>query len=202
MIRVRPACSDDLPALVHIVAEAFNVKMHVLFGRDPVRVRRMLSGIYSGPLSYGYDGLLLAELDRTPVGVLVIEPMPWGSEDATRLELLVRTELSAWRRWWNRIGFSVFSHGPEEGDAYLSDVSVLKRARGRGVGTALVRNAEAWAGAHQRRALTLWVASNNRTARHLYERAGLVATKHEFNWLSGALFGIPRWTYMCKQLTH
>lgn len=200
MIRVRPACSDDLPALTQIVAEAFNVKMHVLFGRNPARVQRMLAGIYTGPLSYGYDGLLLAELNRDPVGVIAIEPMPWGSDDAARLDLLVRTELSAWRQWWNRIGFSVFSHGPEEGDAYLSDVSVLKRARGRGVGMALVRNAETWAVAHRRRAITLWVASNNRTARSLYERAGLVATKHEVNWLSGLLFGIPRWTYMCKQL--
>ncbi|MHB8629012.1 MAG: GNAT family N-acetyltransferase [Aggregatilineales bacterium] len=202
MIRVRPACMDDLPALTHIVAEAFNVKMYVLFGREPARIRQMLAGIYSGPLSHGYDGLLLAELDRKPVGALAIEPMPWNSQDATRLELMVRTELSTWRQWWNRVGFSVFSHGPEDGDAYLSDVGVLKTARGRGVGMALIRHAEAWAIAHRRQALTLWVASNNRVARRLYERAGLVATKHEFNWLSGVLFRVPRWTYMCKQLTY
>lgn len=202
MIRVRPACPDDLPALTHIVAEAFNTKMHVLFGREPARICRMLSSIYSGPLSYGYDGLLLAELDRKPVGALAIEPMPWNSQDASRLDLMVRTELSTWRQWWNRVGFSVFSHGPEDGDAYVSDVGVLRQARGRGVGTALIRQAEAWAIAHRRQALTLWVASNNRTARHLYERAGLVATKHEFNWVSAVIFGVPRWTYMCKPLRY
>lgn len=200
MIRVRPASPDDLPALTRVLMDAFSVKMGVLFGRNRERTGRILSAIYSGPLARGYDGILVAELDRQIVGGLVIEPMPWGYDDVNRLEVAIRTELGTWRRWWNRIGFSIFNHGPEEGDAYLSDVGVLTSARGRGVGRALVRDAEKWAIHHERQAMTLWVASNNPVARHIYERAGMVTVRSEFNLLSGLLYGIPRWTYMRKQL--
>src|SRR5579859_5264510 len=200
VIRVRPAGPGDLNVLTQIVAEAFNVKMRVLFGRNRERTLSMLARMYRGPLTRGYDGLLLAEIDRQPVGALAIEPMPWQSEDISALDVAIRTELSGWRQWWNRKGFSVFSHGPEDGDAYLTDVGVLKKARGCGVGTALVRQAEAWAIAHKRRALSLWVASNNRTARRLYEKVGMVAVRHEVSLTSGLLYGIFSWTYMRKSL--
>ncbi len=198
---MRPAVLDDLPAATRVLNEAFNVKMRVLFGRDPKRVERLLTSIYSGPLASGYDGILIAELDRQPVGVLVIEPMPWGYADVQRLQLAVQTELGGWRRWWNEVGFSVFSHGPEAGDAYLSDVGVLRSARGQGIGKALVRQAENWAIAHEREALALWVASNNAPALHIYQRAGMLPVRHEFNLLSGLMYGIPRWTYMRKALS-
>lgn len=201
MIRVRPAALEDLPAMTHVLADAFGVKMRVLYGRDPERIRRILTTMYRGPLSREYDGLLIAELDRQVVGVLVIEPMPWDGSDADRLVRVLATELSAWRQMFTRIGFSVFSHGPNVGDAYLSDVGVLSSARGKGVGKALVQHAEGWAIAHQRTALALWVASNNPVARRLYERAGMVALHHEINLLSGVLYGVPRWTYMRKVLT-
>ncbi len=201
MIRVRPAHPDDLPGLTRVLVDAFSVKMRLLFGRDPARTQRLLTSIYSGPLARGYDGILVAELDQQIVGGLVIEPMPWGYEDVNRLEVAIRTELGTWRRWWNGIGFSIFTHGPEEGDAYLSDVGVLHSVRGQGIGKALVRNAEAWAIFHERQAMTLWVASNNPVARHIYERAGMAVVRHEFNLLSGLLYGIPRWTYMRKPLS-
>ncbi len=200
MIRVRSATLDDLPALTGVLADAFSVKMHVLFGRDPARIRTILGAIYQGPLARGFDGIILAEREGQIVGVLVIEPMPWSGADVHRLNATIDTELSAWRRQWNRLGYTVFTHGPDDGDAYLSDVGVLPAARGQGVGKALVAEAEVWAIAHERRALTLWVASNNPVARHLYERAGMVAVIHEVNVLSGLLYGIPRWTYMRKDL--
>jgi ribosomal protein S18 acetylase RimI-like enzyme len=200
MIRVRSATIADLPALTAVLSDAFNVKMNVLFGRQPDRVRTILSAIYRGPLLRGFDGILVAERESRVVGALVIEPMPWSSEDVHRLNAMIDGELNAWRRAWNRLGYTVFTHGPDEGDAYLSDVGVLRSARGEGVGKALVAEAERWAIARNRRAMTLWVASNNAVARRLYERAGMVAARHEINLLSGILYGIPRWTYMRKEL--
>ena len=200
MIRVRSATITDLDSLTTIIAEAFSVKMHVLFGRDPEQIACMLRGMYSGPLSRHYDGLLIAELDDDPIGALAIEPMPWQIEDVERLDTLTHTLLSPWRQRWNRLGFSVFTHGPTVNDAYITDVGVLRRARGHGAGRALMQSAEQWAIAHDRRTLSLWVASNNQVARHLYEQVGLRVVRSEMNWLSGALYGIPRWTYMVKQL--
>ena len=95
----------------------------------------------------------------------------------------------------------VFSHGAGFGDAYLTDIGVLKGARGQGVGKALLQYAESWAIVHDRQALTLWVAANNRIARRLYEHAGLNVVRSEFNAPSGLLFGVWRWLFMRKELS-
>lgn len=199
-IRVRPACPDDLPDFTRIVAEAFSTKMVVLFGRNPARIQKIQSAMYRGPLEHGYDGLLVAEIERQIVGTVAIEPMPWFAEDAHFVQYLTKTELSLWRQWWNRTGFAVFAHGPGFGDAYLTDIAVLKTARGKGVGTALFQAAEQWAVVHRRQALTLWVAANNHVARRLYTTAGLTVTRSEFSAPSGILFGVWRWLHMMKLL--
>ena len=51
-----------------------------------------------------------------------------------------------------------------------------------------------------RERLSLWVASNNHIARHVYEKAGMVVVREEVSWLSGLLYGVPRWAYMRKAL--
>lgn len=202
MIIVRSARPEDLPGLTKVMAEAFNVKMRLLFGRDPARVQRMLQRIYSGPLARGYDGIVVAELEGRIVGGLVIEPMPWSNEDAHGLDTLIATELNGWRRFWNRVGFSVFSHGPETGDAYLSDVCVAKDMRGHGIARKMMVFAEEWAIANHRIALTLWVASGNRAARRVYARAGMKVVQSEISLLSGFLFGVFRWVGMKKTLSN
>jgi len=201
VIRVRPACPDELGDFTRIVAEAFNPKMNLLYGRNPARIQKILGAMYRGPLEHGYDGMLVAEIAGRVVGTLAIEPMPWYPEDASLVEYLTKTELGAWRRWWNRTGFAVFSRGAGYGDAYLTDIGVLKSARGQGVGKALMRQAETWAVVHNRQALTLWVAANNHVARRLYVHAGLTETRSEFNAQSGLLFGVWRWVHMQKKLS-
>jgi ribosomal protein S18 acetylase RimI-like enzyme len=201
VVRVRPACPEELPDFTRIVAEAFNSKMNLLYGRNPERVQKILGAMYRGPLEHGYDGLLIAEIAGQVVGTLAVEPMPWYAEDANLVEYLTKTELGAWRRWWNRTGFAVFAHGASFGDAYLTDIGVTKSARGQGVGKALMQHAETWAIVHNRQALTLWVAANNQVARHLYSRAGMVETHSEFNAPSGLLFGVWRWVHMRKNLS-
>lgn len=200
MIVVRSARPDDLPGLTKVMAEAFNVKMHVLFGRNVARTQRILQSIYAGPVSRGYDGIVVAELDGRIVGGLVIEPMPWTPDDARRLETLMAQELGTWRQFWNQIGFSVFNHGPEPGDAYLSDVCVLKELRGRGIAQKLVTFSENWARGRGRLALTLWVASGNRSARKVYEKAGMTVGNSQISLLSGILYGIFRWVFMKKDI--
>ncbi len=201
MIIVRSARPEDLPGLTKVMAEAFHVKMRLLFGRDAARTQRMLQRIYSGPLARGYDGIVVAELEGRIVGGLVIEPMPWLDEDSRGLDTLIATELGAWRRFWNQLGFSVFSHGPDAGDAYLSDVCVAKDMRGRGIAKKMMVFAEEWARANHRIALTLWVASGNRAARRVYKKAGMSVVASEINLLSGVLFGVFRWVGMKKKLT-
>jgi GNAT superfamily N-acetyltransferase len=53
---------------------------------------------------------------------------------------------------------------------------VRPRARGRGVGEALVASVIEWAGARDAASVHLWVTEANRPARLLYERCGFTLT--------------------------
>lgn len=58
--------------------------------------------------------------------------------------------------------------------SHISDLAVRLMTEGRGVGTALLRAAEAWALEQQHRLLTLNVFTANHRARELYERMGFL----------------------------
>lgn len=59
--------------------------------------------------------------------------------------------------------------------AYISDLVVRSTAEGRGVGTALLREAESWAVRRRHRLLALNVFTGNHRARELYERMGFLS---------------------------
>jgi len=200
MILIRPATPADLPGLVQVMVQAFNLKMVVLFGRNSARTGRILQQIYAGPLNRGYDGIIVAEQDGRIVGGLVVEPMPWMQIDVERLETAIKTELGLYRQFWNHLGYSVFGHSPAPGDAYLSEICVVKDMRGHGIAQRMVGYAEEWARAHGKTDLTLLVAARNRIARHAYEKRGLGIARTEFRVLAGLLYGNYRWHYMAKSL--
>jgi GNAT superfamily N-acetyltransferase len=58
----------------------------------------------------------------------------------------------------------------------LVSLYVRPRARGRGVGEALVASVIEWAGARDAASVHLWVTEANRPARLLYERCGFTLT--------------------------
>lgn len=64
----------------------------------------------------------------------------------------------------------------ENGTAELVGMWVSPRARGRGVGGALITAAADWAKTRGFRELHLWVTATNSHARGLYERHGFVVT--------------------------
>ena len=68
--------------------------------------------------------------------------------------------------------------GYQEGPGLVELVSmyVRPRARGRGVGEALVASVVEWAGARDAASVHLWVTETNRPARLLYERCGFTLT--------------------------
>lgn len=57
-------------------------------------------------------------------------------------------------------------------NCHISDLAVVPRHEGRGVGKALLAHAEAWAREHQCQLVTLAVFPGNERARALYEAAG------------------------------
>jgi GNAT superfamily N-acetyltransferase len=58
--------------------------------------------------------------------------------------------------------------------SYISDLVVCPTAEGRGVGAALLREAESWAVRRRHRLLALSVFTANFRARELYERMGFI----------------------------
>jgi ribosomal protein S18 acetylase RimI-like enzyme len=59
--------------------------------------------------------------------------------------------------------------------SYISDLVVRSTAEGRGVGAALLREAESWAVRRRHRLLALNVFTGNHRARELYERVGFLS---------------------------
>jgi GNAT superfamily N-acetyltransferase len=64
----------------------------------------------------------------------------------------------------------------EPGTVELISMYVRSRARGRGVGEALVAAVIGWAGARNAASVQLWVTETNSPARALYERCGFALT--------------------------
>ena len=66
----------------------------------------------------------------------------------------------------------------QEPHAHISVIAVTKEAEGRGVGRALMDEAEAWARERGHRGVTLSVFAGNERAQALYERVGYSVEMH------------------------
>jgi ribosomal protein S18 acetylase RimI-like enzyme len=65
-------------------------------------------------------------------------------------------------------------------DAFLTELFLVERARGRGLGKSALERAEAFAERHGALAMHLLVRHENGPARRLYERAGFVVPPRAF----------------------
>lgn len=199
---VRPARPVDLPGIAAVLEDAFSDKMRIIFSNKPHEVRAVLEALYHGPVTRGYDGILVAERAGRIIGTLLIEPMDFtpaelaAFERASVRELgLLRTLRAAFKLWV--IGLN---HKPGPAEAYISDLGVVADCRDEGVGSLLLQRAEAWAREHHRTRLTLWVAANNERALHVYQKAGFTIVKTRRSLLTRLFFGIARWHLMEKRL--
>jgi GNAT superfamily N-acetyltransferase len=99
-----------------------------------------------------------------------------GADDATWQQ---RVDDGAWfvaRDGTEPVGLVAGVADRETGGPHLISMWVDPRARGRGVGLALVDAVKDWAAAAGGSQLILWVADGNDGARRLYERCGFLDT--------------------------
>ena len=145
---VREATAADLDAIVEIYLT--NARHHAALAPDSYRVpeaaavRARFSGMLEDPDDE--DAHLVAVVDGRVVGALDAFRRPDGSPGSMRTP--------------SRIA--------EFG------IGVLEEWRGRGIGSALITRAEAWARAEGLVGLVLEVATENEAARSLYLRLGYV----------------------------
>ncbi len=174
--------------------------MQIIFGRRAEKVQKLLEAIYTGPVRRGYEGIFVAERDGRVVGTLLVEPMHHTTQENRAFESMLVRELGLMRTLRAAFLLWMFSHDPEPGEAYISDVGVASDIQGQGVGQRMMAHAEIWARSQDCTRLTLWVAGTNPRAIHVYEKAGLVITRTRSSLITRFVFGIRHWHYMEKSL--
>jgi ribosomal protein S18 acetylase RimI-like enzyme len=200
MIHIRSARVVDLPGVAVVLQEAFSDKMRVIFGNSPAKARALLEAVYTGPVQRGYDGVIVAEMDGRIVGTLVVEPIFHTQQENRLVENLAVRELGLPRALRAAFLLWLFSHEPEPGEAYISDVGVAPDCQGLGIGQGLMAYAEEWALEHERTRLSLWVAESNSMAIHVYEKAGYAIRRTRSSLLTRLAFGIRHWYFMERSL--
>jgi ribosomal protein S18 acetylase RimI-like enzyme len=189
---VRRAREDDAPAIAAVVVDALCDKYGPALGRAAVRgveglVRR---DILEGSTSRYW----VAEVDgRVAGGIhLVLE------DDRGTGALRALAASVGWPRAVRAVAvFSLLGSGRVGRDeGYIDELGVADWARRRGAARALLSACEREARRVGKRRLTLWVTTDNRAARPLYERYGFREARRR-RWLLGRLvFGAPGAIFM------
>jgi ribosomal protein S18 acetylase RimI-like enzyme len=90
---------------------------------------------------------------------------------------------------------------PPPGALHVEWIAVSKSARGKGVGSILMAEAEAIAHERGLQQLVLDVIDSNPRAQALYERLGYEVESNKSAWPVGWLYGFKRYTHMVKRLS-
>ena len=157
--RATLADAGDLANLVEFASEGFSLHFWTLLagpGRDPWEVGR--ERVSSETLGVSYRNALIAERAGTTIGALVGYPLGEESKHDDPLPALLvplhQLMTLAPNTW------------------YVHVLAAYPEHRGRGVGTALLREADGRAAAAGTKGLSLVVSDTNIGARRLYERCG------------------------------
>ena len=166
MLTFRPAAPADAPFAAPLIQEAYGpLGLALTAQADEAGAVRVLEDWFRGPqhrLGYGVTLLALGETG-TPLGLL----LRYSGDDAARLEEPLREYLR---------GLGQAADFPTEarrGELYLDALAVTPAARGRGVGLALLHEAQREAVRLGLSGAALLVEPHN-PAQRLYGRAGFV----------------------------
>jgi ribosomal protein S18 acetylase RimI-like enzyme len=159
---LRRATTADVPALAELVEFAGEGLPHCLWtqlarpGKDPWEIGR--KRVSSETTAYSYRNALIAELAGKPAGALISyplgEPEPIEKNEPALLVPLHELMNMAPHTW------------------YVHALSAYPEHRGRGVGTALLAEADKLAAAAALSGLSIIVSDTNTGARRLYARSG------------------------------
>lgn len=141
-------------------------------------------------------------IDGTVLGFLSLrfsgQAKEFNSQSLNMRELLPKYGVFAVIRAW--IFDLIFQHHPEEGELYIDTVGVLAEARGKGVGSSLLRFCEIYAKEHHCKKLTLMVIYENPKAKALYERLGYTVVSSHSLWLLKRSTGVSGAYFMEKKI--
>ena len=162
---IRSARGGDVPAVAGYIAMAEGEMAHFFAGSDdPAVVATALAALVRSPspCRYSLEVARVVEVDGRPAGFLTAFP-------ADRQPELDRPLLDALRR--RGLALEKLTFEGEPGSYYLSTLGVDPAFRGRGLGSALIADAEARARDEGFAHASLLVTRDN-PARHIYEHRG------------------------------
>ncbi len=178
--------SADVTAVAWDLETATDRMFSIMLGS---RWEQILTTVIDQPgHAWSVERARIAERDDELLGVLLggradtLEPddslgLPWG---------LTRLRLTAVGMAFQP--FLSFMHHHDPGEWYITAVSVTPKARGRGVGAALLEDAVARAREASMTSIALDVDAKNSGARRLYEKHGFVVTgTSAAAWLAGGV---------------
>lgn len=144
------------------------------------------------------DRFLCAVAGGTVVGALGFHLAGRAALDA-KLGDLARF-YSKWSAPWRALALLPLHRSPGAGELLLDGLAVRSDARGHGIGTRLLAEAESLAADHRLATIRLSVVDTNPRAQRLYERAGYVATENHRLPILGAFYGFSSATEMVRQV--
>jgi len=121
------------------------------------------------------EGFFVATIDNEVQGVMMLlfKEQNIMKQDPMSLYKLIR-KYGLFKTLMSLAVHKVFSPSIKGDEVYISFISVSEAARGNGLGSKLLGEAEEFTRNHLKRKLTLTVVSNNLKAKKLYERVGFV----------------------------
>ena len=202
-LTIRPARADDVDLAVPMLRASMGGLGNYLF-HDPARApeQYLADAFRAAGHRFSWSVSFVAELDQEPAGYLLA--YPGRRLDALQVAFLLRfPSLFGWPETWRLLRRALpLLNAPEarRDEYYISNIGVLERFRGRGVGAQLMAFAEEQARAAKLPKCALAVDVTNLDAIRLYERLGfrIVFTRHFTGKLAAQESGYHR---MVKLLT-
>ncbi|WP_054956525.1 GNAT family N-acetyltransferase [Paenibacillus dakarensis] len=170
-MNIRPAVKEDAQAAARLLYDALHDIAHQLTGQeseeDALRDLAFYFEQEEGRLSY--HQCLVSEVDGKAAGLIVT----YGGDEAKELD---RPMVERLRELKNDPSFTLDKEADED-EFYIDTLSVSSSYKGMGIGSALIRAAEARAKERGYGKIALAVVTGNKRAYSLYLRTGYEVDK-------------------------
>lgn len=199
---LRPATDSDARDMASILVEAFADKFQIIFGSHLEEGRKAVAAEIRLRAREGYlEGTFVAQEEEQMVGIVACRTADTSHAPLLPLLRAFWREIGPWGMVRALVGLALLSGKPASDECYIDYLAVRSEWRRRGIGTALLRQAQEYARSQGKRRLTLEVSLRNEDAPRLYQRLGFSPMRQERSCITGRFFDIPLWLRMEKHLS-
>lgn len=197
-ITIRPARPSDLERVAAILVEGFYSKFKAAFRGRLDRAERVIARTLELEADRGLPGLYVAQVGGEVAGTLALRRRGQPDPPFPSATAILVEELGVWGGLRAMVYLSLLEQPFGRDEVYVSDVAVAGEFRRRGVGRAIMLEAETVARSWRKGALVLDVSAQNEAALRLYEGLGYSRERVRRSRLTRWLLGVGEWVRMRK----